>query len=555
MSSPPTSSPAVSDTLSGVPAPQFGDDLDSRHSGDFLRLERLLEHGDGFQLVFAACVSVAYRQLLIERIDALHPSAAVLDLSSRSDPSALLEGMRQIGPQHQPIHLFGIEAWLRRAGPEALRALNYRRETLAADTPSTLVLWVEPATIPIFASEAPDLWAWRTAVLDLSHPSALREAVHDQTLFLGSAERARREQRLAEISDHLKTVSKLSGADAGLLLEASHIEESLGDVEAARDRATAARAIFRGLDDRFGEARAAGRIAGILQSRGELDEALRIRKEEELPVYERLGDVRSKAVTMGQIADILEARGQLDEALRIRQEEQLLVYERLGDVRSKAVTMGQIADILEARGQLDEALRIRQKEELPVYERLGDAREKAVTMGKIADVLQARGQLDEALRIRQKEELPVYEHLGEVREKVVTMGKIADILQARGQLDEALALHELRLPIAQRLGHSDVLAHIRYSTASLRLRRGENQTGGLQTINGELAGAFAISVQLGRPDAIGAIGQLLAQVLAMGGQCEQALVVLAQAEDAYAKLDDAKGLAHVRALQATIGAA
>ena len=514
MSSPPTSSPAVSDTLSGVPAPQFGDDLDSRHSGDFLRLERLLEHGDGFQLVFAACVSVAYRQLLIERIDALHPSAAVLDLSSRSDPSALLEGMRQIGPQHQPIHLFGIEAWLRRAGPEALRALNYRRETLAADTPSTLVLWVEPATIPIFASEAPDLWAWRTAVLDLSHPSALREAVHDQTLFLGSAERARREQRLAEISDHLKTVSKLSGADAGLLLEASHIEESLGDVEAARDRATAARAIFRGLDDRFGEARAAGRIAGILQSRGELDEALRIRKEEELPVYERLGDVRSKAVTMGQIADILEARGQLDEALRIRQEEQLLVYERLGDVRSKAVTMGQIADILEARGQLDEAL-----------------------------------------RIRQKEELPVYEHLGEVREKVVTMGKIADILQARGQLDEALVLHELRLPIAQRLGHSDVLAHIRYSTASLRLRRGENQTGGLQTINGELAGAFAISVQLGRPDAIGAIGQLLAQVLAMGGQCEQALVVLAQAEDAYAKLDDAKGLAHVRALQATIGAA
>ena len=89
-----------------------------------------------------------------------------------------------------------------------------------------------------------------------------------------------------------------------------------------------------------------GQIADILQSRGDLDGALRIRREEELPVYERLGDVRSRAVTMGQIADILQSRGDLDGALRIRREEELPVYERLGDVRSRAVTMGKIADIL-----------------------------------------------------------------------------------------------------------------------------------------------------------------------------------------------------------------
>jgi hypothetical protein len=40
-----------------------------------------------------------------------------------------------------------------------------------------------------------------------------------------------------------------------------------------------------------------GQIAEILQTRGELDEVLRIRREEQLPVYERLGDVRGKAVT------------------------------------------------------------------------------------------------------------------------------------------------------------------------------------------------------------------------------------------------------------------
>ena len=83
-----------------------------------------------------------------------------------------------------------------------------------------------------------------------------------------------------------------------------------------------------------------------MSSRGDLDEALRICREEQLPVFERLSDVRLRAVAMGQIADILYRRGDFDAALRIRREEQLPVYERLGDVRERAVAMGQIADIL-----------------------------------------------------------------------------------------------------------------------------------------------------------------------------------------------------------------
>ncbi|MCM8598597.1 MAG: hypothetical protein NFW04_08065, partial [Candidatus Accumulibacter sp.] len=206
------------------------------------------------------------------------------------------------------------------------------------------------------------------------------------------------------------------------LLRQGRAAESSGDPEHADSCFAQAAELFRSTGEERAVAIARGGQADILQARGQLDEALRIRLEEELPVYEKLGDVRSKAVTQGKIADILQARGQLDEALRIRLEEELPVYEKLGDVRSKAVTQGKIADILQARGQLDEALRIRLEEELPVYEKLGDVRSKAVTQGKIADILQARGQLDEALRIRLEEELPVYEKLGDVRSKAVTQG-------------------------------------------------------------------------------------------------------------------------------------
>ena len=243
--------------------------------------------------------------------------------------------------------------------------------------------------------------------------------------------------------------------------------------------------VYERLGDVRSRAVTMGKIADILEQRGETDEALRIRKEEQLPVYERLGDVRSRAVTMGKIADILEQRGETDEALRILKEEQLPVFERLGDVRSRAVTMGQIADILEQRGETDEALRIRKEEELPVYERLGDVRSRAVTMGQIADILVQRGETDEALRIRKEEQLSVYERLGDVRSRAVTMGQIADILEQRGETDEALRIRkEEELPVFERLGDvrsrtvtmgkiADILEQRGETDEALRIRKEE----------------------------------------------------------------------------------
>ena len=206
--------------------------------------------------------------------------------------------------------------------------------------------------------------------------------------------------------------------------------------------------------------RRAGGVAGscawawaqLAKRVGAQDEVL-----EAADLLQRVGDKeRDVALAVGLRADILQARGELDEALRIRREDALPVYERLGDVREKAVTMGKIADILEARGELDEALRIRREDELPVYERLGDVRSKALTMGKIADILQARGELDEALRIRREDELPVLERLGG-RNLVVGLANLgvlliqrglpADLLEARGHLERAEAMAAaMRIP-------------------------------------------------------------------------------------------------------------
>ncbi|MEW5735218.1 MAG: CHAT domain-containing protein [Thermodesulfobacteriota bacterium] len=275
------------------------------------------------------------------------------------------------------------------------------------------------------------------------------------------------------------------------------------------------------------------------------------RKAAEL--FREEGDDFSHAVCMGKIADILDRRGETEEALRIRKEEELPVYERLGDVRSRAVCMGQIADILAQRGETEEALRIRKEEELPVYERLGDVRSRAVCMGKIADILYQQGEVEEVLRIRKEEELPVYERLRDVRERAVCLSKIADILVQQEKTDEALQIQkEDCLPAYIALQDMDGIANSRFSCAQIRLKRGGLEKGEAQVIYDELAESFAINQKIRRADGIAYSGFLLGQVLARGGHLEKGLEVLDVSAAAFEKLQMMDWAKQVREVQQII---
>jgi tetratricopeptide (TPR) repeat protein len=357
-----------------------------------------------------------------------------------------------------------------------------------------------------------------------------------------------------------------------LFYEQARRLETRGDLDGAQRLFTDSARLAAAVGNEVNVAIARGAIANILQSRGEFDEALRIRREEQLPVYERLGNLRSRALTMGRIADILESRGDVDEALRIRREEQLPVFERLGDARERAVTMGEIADTLLSRGELDEALRIRMEEELPVFERLGDVHSRAVTMGNIADILMDRGDLDEALRIRREEQLPVFERLGDVRSRAVAMGKITDILERRGDLDESLRiLRDELLPAFERLGLLRERAVIMGRIADIMVKKGDkaaarvlqedrlrintrldDQDGRAATLwslsqldlsemkpnDGipRIVEAYAIVQRLGRAEGIAVIGQVLGQILAASGELDQAHQVLRGSAEMYSRL-------------------
>jgi tetratricopeptide (TPR) repeat protein len=187
---------------------------------------------------------------------------------------------------------------------------------------------------------------------------------------------------------------------------------------------------------------------------GDLDRALDAAFEKEATDRAR-GDDREAAIAAVCRADIFFQRGKFDEALRIYREDALPVFERIGDELSSAVTLGQIADILYDRGNLDEALRIRQQDVLPVFEHTGDEESRAVCLGKIADILFKRGNLDEALRIYQEDALPVHERLGDEHALLFGRSWVAIYLLARnapGDRDEATRLLQLAHAVAVRMG-------------------------------------------------------------------------------------------------------
>lgn len=456
---PKTENSKAQDRFSGNLQRQLlGADLLPEHQRNYSRLLTTLLHGAPFQFILCEIRDEPLRDRLIATIN---EAAATQEFKSINldagefqpdDELGKLEArLEALAQEYTLIHLRGFDRWLT---CERWQALNIRRDAIAERCRARLLWWLTPESVRQCALEAPDLWAWRSGVYEfsLTPPPALPSQANFSPAFDNRSipERTRRISQIrAWLQQNPPDELRLPLLDelASLLTEFGQLDEAL------HIRLDEQLPVHEKLGDVRSRAITLGKIADIHQDRGQLDEALRIHIDEQLPVYEKLDDVRERAVAFGKIADIHQSRGQLTEALRIYLAEELPVYEKLGDTRERAVTLGKIANIYRSRGQLDEALRICLDEQLPVFEKLGDVRSRAMTLGQIADIHQARGQFDEALRIRLDEEMPVYEKLGDVRNRAITFGKIADIYQVRGQFDEALRIHlNEEMPVFEKLG-------------------------------------------------------------------------------------------------------
>ena len=290
----------------GAPAPDPGaGEVQTAHSGDFLRLTRLWQHRTHFSLLFAAFDNPVYRDGLIQWLNTVQPGQR-MELVATDTPQdwlARLQAATQAGEKR-------VHALLPARGPEDTarwwQQANVLRERLADAFPATLLVWLSDADIDTAAHQAPDLWNWREAVFTFTHavPVNLPDLSTERFSSLSGPDAKSVQQRLADIEQYLRQADAESVAAAHLQLEAALAHERLGQLHESEAAARAAASAFQLAGNAQLAAKAQGHIAYILQLRGQLDEALTIWQTDCLPVFERLGLTRETAIANARVMEL-----------------------------------------------------------------------------------------------------------------------------------------------------------------------------------------------------------------------------------------------------------
>jgi tetratricopeptide (TPR) repeat protein len=209
--------------------------------------------------------------------------------------------------------------------------------------------------------------------------------------------------------------------------------------------------------DRLDQARVIAEHASYLITRGEPDRAEQLLQHAHC-LFTDAGSQREAATAMGRIADILQQRGEVDEALRIRREVELPVYERIGDTREAAVTWGKIADILQQRGEVDEAAEL-QRNRLQVNERLGDLDGIAAAKWDLAQIDLTRQDYQSAYT-RLTESFQALLHLQRADGIAVVGSVLGELLLAGGHTNNARQVLEKSLAAAIKIDNADLIRKI-----------------------------------------------------------------------------------------------
>jgi hypothetical protein len=128
-------------------------------------------------------------------------------------------------------------------------------------------------------------------------------------------------------------------------------------------------------------------------------------------------------------------------------------------------------------------------------------------------------------------------------------------MTAKGDVDQALELHREEMQTYEALGDQVGRANVSFNIGQICLARAmeHNDAAAFQAAYTAMAESYRILLSIGRPDGICAVGAVLGQVLAMGGQRDAVKPVLVRSRDAYRRLGQAAAAAQVVELLGQIG--
>ncbi len=393
-------------------------DLKPHHNAEFDRLFKLIKNPAGFRLIILQFNDPAYRDALIRKIGQLNSQSAVLSLTLEKFPTfqSFEKGLKYLAGHSPLINLVNLENWLFPEGTKSMVVgFNYHRESIAKDCPIQLFLWMTETDIKTFAIDAPDMWAWRSAVLDFSVEKAgpVHEPVRETGLMEGMPLKARI-KRINEIKEFLddKPEDLSASLHSGLLNELGLLFNSLGKYEEALKYYQDSLEICKEVGDRQGEGATLNNIGLIYQFWGKYKEALK-RYQESLEIRNEIGDRQGEGTTLNNIGFVYQIWGKCEEALKYCKES-LEISKEIGDRQGERTTLNNIGFVYQIWGKYEEALKHYQ-DSLEIKKEIGVRKGEGTTLWNMGQLLidkdrdRAIAYLEEAVEIEKELRHPDYE--------------------------------------------------------------------------------------------------------------------------------------------------
>jgi len=414
------------------------------HSSELRRLQKILRHYQGFQLIFALYTDPPdYRNRLIDELNRPFKQPALLDVRDLADFAHFEALLTASAQQADVIHIIGLDAWLLGDSlHDYLRGFNFHRESIAEHSPKPLVLWMPEYLTKDFALLAPDCWEWRRAVLDFCYLPEPEISADKSPLSKVFSEQPSPVEQLELPADW---------SHARFLLEKNRIEESIaqGQLHTAREQAEvlyqtclmAGTDAYQGAD--YDSASAHFSLARVLKLQGYAENALTY-FQQVLADFETLsakGDqsaARMVAVTLTGQGDCLRAIGQLETATGLYLQA-IERAEKLGDNRQVAVGKTQLATVRLLQKDYSAALAA-YAEARELFSELNEPETVAVAWHQTGMVYRRMQDFEAAERCY-RESLNIKNQLANQAGIASSLNELGNLYDAWGRLEQAVKFY------------------------------------------------------------------------------------------------------------------
>ena len=208
------------------------------------------------------------------------------------------------------------------------------------------------------------------------------------------------------------------------------------------------------LQQQESQAKQLSSLGGILQKRGERDEAIAA-FEREIKIDEALNDQSSVAIGLNRLGGLWQQQGNTEAAIAAF-ERQIKIAEALNDQRQLAIGLNCLGGLWQQQGNTEAAIAAFERQ-ISISEALNGQRQLAIGLNRLGGLWQQQGNVEAAIAAFERQ-IKIAEALNDQRQLAIGLNCLGGLWQQQRNVEAAIAAFEREIKIDEALDEQNSLA-------------------------------------------------------------------------------------------------